>query len=88
MSTVDFRATATLDLRNRVMLPVPFDPDEVWGPRQQHRVVGTVNGVAVQGVIEPLGIAGRGLLLVAAVRRESGIGPGDEVTAALEPDPL
>ena len=37
------------------MVPVPFDPDAIWGPKPQHHVTGTVNGRGVRAVIEPLG---------------------------------
>ena len=40
--------------RNRVFVPVPFDPDHVWGPKREHHVHGSVNGMGVRGVIEPL----------------------------------
>ena len=83
---MDFRAVVTLDLRNRVMVPVPFDPDEVWGHKPQHHVAGTVNGMRIRAVIEPLGIAGRGIVLGAAWRRDCGIGPGDEVQVVLDPE--
>ncbi len=36
------------------MVPVPFDPDEAWGANPQHHVAGTVNGMGVRAVIEPL----------------------------------
>ena len=42
----------TKGARGRVMVPVPFDPDQVWGPKPQHHVAGTVNGMGVRAVIE------------------------------------
>ncbi len=68
-----------------MLVPVPFDPDRAWGTRQEHHVTGTVNGMGVRAVIEPLG-DGRGILLGPAWRRDCGIGPGDEVTVVLEPE--
>ena len=80
-----FEAVVTTDDRGRVLVPVPFDPDQVWGPKRQHRVAGTVNGMGVRAVIEPLGDL-RGVLLGPAWRRDSGIGPGDEVQVMLAPE--
>ena len=69
----------------RVMVPVPFDPDAVWGPKPQHHVTGTVNGRGVRAVIEPLG-DGLGIVLGAAWRRGCGVGPGDAVSVVLSPE--
>jgi len=80
-----FEAVVTTDDRSRVLVPVPFDPDQVWGPKRQHRVAGTVNGMGVRAVIEPLGDL-RGILLGPAWRRACGIGPGDEVEVMLAPE--
>lgn len=60
--------------RGGVFIPVPFDPDEAWGPKPVHHVTGTVNGVKVRAVIGSLD-GRRGLLL----------GPA-WTPAALEPD--
>ena len=71
--------------RKRVMVPVPFDPDEVWGHKSDHRVHGTVNGITVRASVEPLG-HGFGIVLGAAWRRDCGIAPGDNVDVVLEPE--
>ncbi len=34
------------------MVPIPFDPDEVWGPKPRHPVTGSVAGRFMRGVIE------------------------------------
>jgi hypothetical protein len=73
------------DRRRRVLVPVPFDPDRIWGPKKAHHVTGTVNGMGVRAVIEPLG-EGRGILLGPAWRRDCGIAPGDEVAVVLFPE--
>jgi len=80
-----FRATVTKDARRRVMVPVPFDPNEVWGSRPEHRVAGTVNGMGVRAVVEPLG-PGFAILLGPAWRRDCGIGPDDVVDVVLAPE--
>ena len=78
-----YTATVTSAGRDRIFVPVPFDPDEVWGPKTTHRIGGTVNGMGVRGEIESLD-AGRGFVLGPAWRRDCRVGPGDEVTVVLE----
>jgi len=69
----------------RVMVPVPFDPDGVWGPKPRHHVAGTVNDMPVRAVIEPFD-GGFGIVLGAAWRRDCGIEPGDAVSVVLSPE--
>ncbi|MGH9282468.1 MAG: YdeI/OmpD-associated family protein [Acidimicrobiales bacterium] len=80
-----FTATVTRDNRRRVLVPVPFDPDEAWGRKAQHRVAGTVNGMGVRAVVEPLG-DGFGIFLGPAWRRTCGLDAGHEVTVTLVPE--
>jgi hypothetical protein len=80
-----FTVVVTKDPRRRVLVPVPFDPDEVWGAKREHRVHGTVNGMGVRAVVEPLG-DGHGILLGPAWRRDCGIAPGDRVDVVLAPE--
>jgi hypothetical protein len=82
---VQFTTTVTTDPNGRVIVPVPFDPDEVWGRKLVHRVAGSVNGVRVRATIEPSG-AGRCVVLGRAWRGDCGIGPGDSVTVELSPE--
>ena len=80
-----FTSTVTRDARRRVLVPLPFDPDAAWGRKVEHRVAGTVNGMRVRGVVEPLG-DGFAIPLGPAWRRDCGVGPGDEVTVVLAPE--
>jgi hypothetical protein len=80
-----FTTTVASDARGRVMVPLTFDPDEAWGPRTTHRLGGTVNGMRVRAVVEPLG-DGQGFVLGPAWRRGCGIVPGDEVEVVLTPE--
>jgi hypothetical protein len=84
------------------MVPVPFDPDEAWGPKKDHRVHGTINGMGVRAVLEPFdpvpgagvvpgsgdpgGGGSFGFALGPAWRRGCGIGPGDVVDVVLQPE--
>ncbi len=67
----------------RVYVPVPLDPDALWGDKPRHHIAGRVNGMRVRGVIEPVG-SGLGFVLGPAWRRDCGVEPGDEVTVVLE----
>jgi hypothetical protein len=46
-----FTTTAQDAGRGRVLVPVPFDPNEVWTAKPRHHVSGTVNGHRIRGVI-------------------------------------
>lgn len=84
-TTRRFSAALTEGTRKRVMVPVPFDPDSVWGAKPEHRVHGTVNEMGVRASVEPLG-DGFGIMLGAAWRRDCGLGPGDVVDVVLGPE--
>ncbi len=77
--------TTLITERRRVFLPIPFDPDDVWGPKHEHRVRGTVDGLDLRGVVEPLK-AGRGVVLGPAWRRDRHIESGATVDVMLEPE--
>jgi bacteriocin resistance YdeI/OmpD-like protein/uncharacterized protein DUF1905 len=85
MTARRFTATVSSGPRGRVFVPVPFDPDQVWGVKSRHHITGTVNGTRVRGVIELVG-ADRGLVLGAAWRRDCGLAPGDRVDVVLSPE--
>jgi len=80
-----FTAVVAKDSRHRVLVPVPFDPDKVWGPKRDHQVHGTASGMGVRAVIEPLG-DGYGILLGLAWRRDCSIAPGGKVDVVLAPE--
>jgi hypothetical protein len=50
-----FTATVTDAGRGRVRVPVPFHPDTVWGAKPRHHIHGTVDGMSMRGVVEPVG---------------------------------
>lgn len=80
-----FTVTVADGGRGRVLIPVPFDPDGLWGDKPRHHVGGTVNGARVRGVIERHdGISG--ILLGPAWLRDNGLGVGDEVRVEVEPE--
>jgi hypothetical protein len=71
--------------RGRLFVPVPFDPDQVWGTKRRHHVTGTVDGMRVRAVIEPAG-EGYGFTLGSAWQHGCGIAVDDEVSVAIEPE--
>jgi len=71
--------------RGKLLVPIPFDPDQVWGAKRRHHVAGTVNGVRVRAVIEPSG-DGFGFTLGPSSPSGRGVAPGDTVTVELAPE--
>ena len=69
----------------RTFIPIPFNPNEVWGVKQRHYITGTVNGHGVRG---SLGSDGTQyfLALGAAWRRGCGLEAGANVDAVLFPE--
>lgn len=49
-----FQTTVTADRRGRTHVHIPFDPDQVWGPKPRHPVAGSVAGRSLRGTIEKL----------------------------------
>jgi hypothetical protein len=80
-----FTATITTGQPGRVYLPVPFDPDEVWGAKDTHHVTGTLNGRKVRGPLRRFG-TDLGLGLGEVWRRDNGIEAGAAVDAELAPE--
>jgi hypothetical protein len=69
----------------RGVIPVPFDPDEVWGARAGHRVAGTINGIPVRGMIMRAA-GGWTLTLTPMWMRGTGIAVDTEVHVELAPE--
>jgi hypothetical protein len=70
---------------SRVVIVLPFDPNQRWGQKERHNVHGTVNGVRIRG---PLAVESDSyrLALGPAWRRDSGIEAGMTVTVQLAPE--
>jgi hypothetical protein len=71
--------------RGRLLIAVPFDPDEVWTPKPRHHVGGTLAGYRIRGVIERHG-GTWGVLIGQAWARDCGVAVGDEVDVDLQPE--
>jgi Bacteriocin-protection, YdeI or OmpD-Associated/Domain of unknown function (DUF1905) len=80
-----FTTTAATAPRGHVLIPVPFDPDTVWGAKARHHIHGTVNHMPVRGVVEPAK-GGYGFTLGPAWLRGCGLAAGDTVTVHIGPE--
>jgi hypothetical protein len=80
-----FTTTVTAADRGRVLIPVPFDPDTVWGTKPRHHIGGTVDRIPVRGVVERAG-EGYGFTLGPAWLRDCGVTVGDTVTVDIAPE--
>jgi len=81
-----YTATLAAGSRGRLFVPVPFDPDQVWRPKPQHHITGTINGVGVRAVIETReGL--RGFTLGPAWLRDCrAVAVGDTATVEIMPE--
>lgn len=50
----EFTARARPVERNKITIPIPFDPHDEWGAKAVHHVHGTVNGIDVRAVLDEL----------------------------------
>jgi hypothetical protein len=71
--------------RGRAVIAIPFDPDEAWGAKAEHRVGGTINGKQVRGTIAPGG-RGWAFTLTPMWMRDAGVVVGDDVIVELAPE--
>jgi hypothetical protein len=84
MTTQHFK-TVVAKSGTKPFIPIPFNPNEVWGVKQRHHITGTVNGYGVRG---SLGSDGTQyfLPLGAAWRRDCGVDAGVKVDVVLSPE--
>jgi hypothetical protein len=84
LSTQQFK-TVLMKTGSRIFIPIPFNPNDVWGVKQRHHIRGTVNGYGVRG---SLGSDGKQyfLPLGAAWRRDCGLEAGANVEVVLSPE--
>jgi hypothetical protein len=85
MESRRFAVTVAAARGGKLLVPVPFDPDRVWGAKQRHRIAGTVNGARVRAVLEPVG-DGFGFTLGQKSPGAHGVAVGDQVTVEIAPE--
>ena len=64
---------------SRIFIPIPFNPNDVWGVKARHYIRGTVNGAMIRGSLGSDGVQ-YFISLGAAWRRDNGL----EADAAVE----
>jgi hypothetical protein len=69
----------------RAHLVIPFNPDDVWGVKQRHYIVGSVNGCQVRGPLDSNGTQFF-LSLGAAWLRDNNLDAGADVEVVLSPE--
>ena len=81
MTTQTFKATLKQS-GGRTVLPLPFDPQQVWGARERYHITGTISGHVVRG---PLAADGTHYVLPvgAAWRRDNHLEAGATVEVVL-----
>ncbi len=81
-----FRAAVVVDGKGRTRVPVPFDPDDVWGAKPRHHVTGSIAGCGLRAVVDPATGGGFEIVLGAAWNRGGGPATGEVVEVSLEPE--
>jgi hypothetical protein len=72
-----FSSTVSVDRQCRTHVPVPFEPDTVWGAKLRHHVTGSVADRSVRGVLDN---ADCGAVLILGPAWSRGAGPTDGAT--------
>jgi hypothetical protein len=85
MESRRFAAVVVAVSPGKLLVPVPFDPDQVWGAKQRHHIAGTVDGIRVRAVIERAGDR-FGFTLGPTSPASTGVSAGDEVTVEIAPE--
>ena len=85
MDSRRFAVCITSTGQGKLFVPLPFDPNEVWGTKQRHHVAGTLDGVRIRTVVEPEG-DGFGFTLGRTSSVAGRLAVGDEVTVELAPE--
>jgi hypothetical protein len=80
-----FRSRIAAGPRGTFLIPVPFDPDAVWGAKPLHHVNGSVGPCRVRGKLERT-TTGFALRLGAAWVRDAPLRAGDSVKVTLAPE--
>lgn len=85
MQRMRFATTTLAGPRDSVIVPVPFDPDQLWAVKTTHAVNGTINGHFVRGKLHRAG-SGWGFTVSAMWARDCQLGIGRPVEVDLGPE--
>lgn len=84
MTTKQFESSV-VRARTKTYVPVPFDPNDVWGWKVRHYVKGTVGGCSIRGLLRVEG-DGYALPLGGAWLRDNRIPTSATIDVVLQPD--
>jgi Bacteriocin-protection, YdeI or OmpD-Associated/Domain of unknown function (DUF1905) len=85
MQRVRFTATTLPGPRGTVVVPVPFNPDQVWANKLTHAVNGTINGHFVRGKLAR-SADGWALTVSAMWARDCGIASSTTIQVDIAPE--
>jgi hypothetical protein len=85
MKTKTFKSVVTEGDRGSVLIPLPFDPDAVWGAKPRHRLSGTVDGQKIRVIVSAAEKAA-GIRLGPMWRRDACLDVGKKVSVELWPE--
>jgi hypothetical protein len=84
-ATRAFPAVIKAAPKGAILVPVPFDPDTVWGKKPRHLVGGSVGACRIRGAVEATD-GGFALKLGPAWVRDNPVKPGEAVDVSLTPE--
>lgn len=77
-----FKAVVEEGERGAAHIPLPFDPDALWGRKPRHRLSGTIDGEKIRVIIGP-DDRETGIRLTPMWRRDAKVEVGTRVTVVL-----
>lgn len=80
-----FKAVVANGPKGAAWVPLPFDPDGVWGRKPRHHLSGTIDGQKIRAVIAAAD-KGQGLKLTPMWRRDACVEAGKRVSVVLWPE--
>ena len=55
MTAINFKSTFTKS-GSKILVSIPFDPNETWGQKEKHYVNGSIEGIAIRGLLVSDGV--------------------------------
>jgi hypothetical protein len=81
-ASLTFTAVVERDARGRLMIVLPFDPAEAWGPKTRHHITGTISGRGFRTTLPAEGPDARVVMSHACAACDI----GEQVEVVLEPE--
>ena len=77
-----FTAVVERDARGRVLIVLPFEPSDAWGPKTRHHITGSIGGRMIRTTLPGDGPDARVVVSHAC----AAVGIGEPVEVVLEPE--